>query len=94
MKTILKKSYEQLPRDATVMLGQKLDNSKKDFITEESFSGRFAELTMYRGELTEESVKSISNCETIVNRGEILDWFVSSYENQGDVYVEDVSKSR
>ena len=76
MKTIIKSSYEPLPRDINVLLGQKIDNSKNEFIPEESFCGRYAEVTLYRGELSEESIRSLANCETIINRGQLVDWFV------------------
>ena len=93
MKTIIKSNYIDIPRYVTVKLGQKIVKRSSDLIPEESFSGRYADVNMYRGELSENSIRSLSNCETIVNRGLLIDWFVSSYELVGDVQIEDVARS-
>ena len=79
MKTIIKSNYEDIPRYVTVKLGQKLiskRNSNELVAAEESFSGRYADVNLYREELSEDAIRSLSNCETIINRGLLLDWFV------------------
>ena len=57
------------------------------------FSGRLADVAIYREALSFDSIKSLANCESISSRNLILDWFISSYQLKGDINVEDKSKS-
>ena len=93
MKTIIKSNYEDIPRFVTVVLGQRLENGRAGSISEESCSGRFADFTIYKGEVSSEDVKLMANCENLSAKSLILEWFVSSYEFVGDVTIEDVPKS-
>ena len=92
MKTVIKSNYEEIPRYVDLILGQRYRNDKSDFIPEESFSGRYAELMIYKEALSEDSIQSLSNCEVIINRNMVVDWFISSYEPYGAVSIEDVAK--
>lgn len=93
MKTIIKSNYEELPRFVNVILGQRYRNTANTFLAEESFSGRIADVLMYRSALTPEMITSLANCKQNTENGNvILDWFVSAYNFVGDVSIEDVSK--
>ena len=94
MKTIIKSNYEEIPRFVTVKLGQKIyKNTRSELTDEESFSGRYADVNIFRNVLSEDDIKSLSKCDVIANRGMLLDWFISSYETVGDVQFEDVARS-
>ena len=94
MKTIIKSNYEEIPRYNNLVLGQKYHRlSNTPHIQEESFSGRLADVVIFRDGLSQESIRLLSNCDTIINRKIILEWFVSSYDIIGDVIIEDVAKS-
>lgn len=83
VKTIIKSNYEDIPRYVNVVLGQRLENGRVGTIPEESFSGRFADFTIYRGELDLENIKKLANCENFKDKSMILGWFVSSYQLMG-----------
>ena len=93
MKTIIKSNYEPIPRYVSVVLGQRLENGRVGTLPEESFSGRFADFTIYRGQLDLEDVQKLANCQKLNEPSLILDWFVSSYQLVGDVRIEDLPKS-
>lgn len=94
MKTIIKSNFEELPRFVDVMIGQKYSKSKRFLIQEESFSGRFADVTIFKEALTVETIQSLAKCDTVISRNIVLDWFVSSYDLNGDVTIEDLPKSK
>ena len=51
-----------------------------------SFCGRYSDVTMWKGELTEEAMTSLANCERIVTRGVVFDWSIGNYDgNEVDV---------
>ena len=83
MKTIIKSNYEELPRYVDVIIGQKYRHDKNEFLQEESFSGRLADVTIFREALTLNSIKLLANCDSISSRNLILDWFISSYQQKG-----------
>ena len=72
------------------MLGQKLDyrNRKepRDYDVINSFAGRYSDLTIWRGQVSEEQIKSLANCEDVITRGIVLDWNIDKYNgNEVDV---------
>lgn len=75
-----KSSFVEIAEGATVLLGQKQDNSRKKYDVEQSFSGRYADLSLWRGQLVNEEIKALANCKTVSNRGIIVDWDVSKFE--------------
>ena len=87
VKTIIKSNYEDIPRYVNVVLGQRLENGRVGTIPEESFSGRFADFTIYREELDLENIKKLANCENFKDKSMILGWFVSSYQLIGNVQL-------
>ena len=66
-------------------MGQKLDYrnrglfSPQNYDARYSFSGRYSDLRIWRGKISEEQIKSLSNCEEIVPRGVVLDWDIGKY---------------
>ena len=91
-KTIIKSKYEQIDDKVTILLGQKLDYrnrglfSSKTHDERNSFSGRYSDLRIWKGEISEEQIESLSKCENIVSRGVILDWDIGKY-NGNEVNV-------
>ena len=51
-----------------------------------SFSGRYSDLRIWKGEISEEQIQSLSNCEDVVTRGVVLDWDIGKY-NGNDVSI-------
>ncbi|XP_059086853.1 uncharacterized protein LOC131883401 isoform X1 [Tigriopus californicus] len=79
-KVVPKSSFVEIAQGATLLLGQKQDNSRKEYDVERSFSGRYADLSFWRGQLVSEEIKALANCKSASNRGIIVDWDVSKYE--------------
>ena len=78
-----------LSKGSTLILGQKLDNSRLGFEAKESFSGRFTHLSFWREELILEEVRRLSKCKDVSHNGMLIDWNVNAYEGQ-EVDVEEV----
>jgi hypothetical protein len=91
-KTIIKSKYEEIDDKVTILLGQKLDYrnrglfSSKTYDVQNSFSGRYSDLRIWKGEISEEQIQRLSNCENVVSRGVILDWDIGKY-NGNEVNV-------
>lgn len=84
-----KKTFVEIPRSSRLVLGQKRDSSGLAFDASQSFSGRVADLSLWRGELVQDEIQSLARCERISTRGIVLDWEVDDYE-RSDVRVEEV----
>ena len=53
MQTIIKSNYEEVPRYVDIILGQRYRKDRNELLQEESFSGRLADVTIYRQALSE-----------------------------------------
>ena len=80
-------------------MGQKLDYrnrglfSSKNYDVRNSFSGRYSDLRIWKGEISEEQIQSLSNCENVVSRGVVLDWDIGKY-NGNEVSVLEYENSK
>ena len=85
VRTIIKSKYEEIDNKVTILLGQRLDYRKrglfssKNYDVRYSFSGRFSDLRIWRGEISDEQIQSLSRCEDVVLRGVVLDWDIGKY---------------
>ena len=92
VRTIIKSKYEEIDNKVTILLGQRLDYRKrglfssKNYDVRYSFSGRFSDLRIWRGEISDEQIQSLSRCEDVVLRGVVLDWDIGKY-NGNEVSV-------
>ena len=88
-KTIIKSKYEEIDDKVTILLGQKLDYrnrglfSAQSYDVRSSFSGRYSDLRIWKGEISGEQIQSIANCEDVVSRGVVLDWDIGKYNGNG-----------
>ena len=97
-KTIIKSKYEQIDDQVTILLGQKLNYQKRkdqqrSYDVTNSFAGRYASLTIWRGQISEEQIEKMANCEEIISRGIVLDWDIGKY-NGNDVDVLEYQSSK
>ena len=85
VRTIIKSKYEEIDNKVTILLGQRLDYRKRglflsnNYDVRYSFSGRFSDLRIWRGEISDEQIQSLSRCEDVVLRGVVLDWDIGKY---------------
>ena len=67
VRTIIKSKYEEIDNKVTILLGQRLDYRKrglfssKNYDVRYSFSGRFSDLRIWRGEISDEKIQSLSS---------------------------------
>ena len=98
-KRIIKSKYEEIDDKVTILLGQKLDYrnrglfSAKTYDVRYSFSGRYSDLRIWRGEINEEEIRRLSSCEDVALRGVVLDWDIGKY-NGNEVSVLEYDNSK
>ena len=68
-KTVIKSSTVTFPISLNITFGQALSGEAT-----RSFSGRLADFGLWRGQLSQETIKSMANCEEVVNRGLLVDF--------------------
>ena len=79
-RIVPKSSFTEIDRGASLILGQRLDNSRVEYDDEESFSGRYSEVELWRGELVTEEIKDLSNCRPVSTRGLLIEWNINAYD--------------
>lgn len=88
-RIVPKSTFIEIDRGARLILGQRQDSTRLDFDPERSFSGRYTEVMLWRGELVLEEIKSLSNCKRVSTKGIILDWNINAFDGS-QVDVEEV----
>lgn len=79
--TVIKSSNVAFPSVLNVTLGQALSEEATA-----SFSGRIADFGLWQGQLSQETIKSLANCEEVVNRGLLVDFDVDGW-NRSQVSI-------